>query len=312
MTKTVEGLLNHCKVALAQNWKYVYGAKGTVLTRTQIQSLKNRYGSLVWNSDLNKAGSICCDCSGLISSYTGVIRSSSNYKSTATAIATIAQLRANWKAYVGWGIWLNGHIGVVSDTVGYHYAMDGSARNMVHYPISKNSWMYVIKLCDIDYSSLPSSAQDTTTKSNVSLSDISVFYRSYVKDKWLSEVINCNDTSSEGYAGISNKAISCLAVRADRGVVKYRVHTKNGKWLPFVTACNINSDSGYAGIKNKEIDGIQMEINGMPGYNILYRVSLVGDPKYLPWVTNWNNTNNGYAGVFGRSIDKVQIKIIKK
>ena len=92
MTKTVEGLLNHCKVALAQNWKYVYGAKGTVLTRTQIQSLKNRYGSLVWNSDLNKAGSICCDCSGLISSYTGVIRSSSSYKSTATAIATTANI----------------------------------------------------------------------------------------------------------------------------------------------------------------------------------------------------------------------------
>lgn len=46
---------------------------------------------------------------------------------------------------------MNGRIGVVSDTEGYYYAMDGSARNMVHYPISKNNWVKVIKLKDIDY-----------------------------------------------------------------------------------------------------------------------------------------------------------------
>ena len=308
MAKTCKGLLEHCKNA--RNWKYVYGAKGTVLTRAQIQRLKNMYGSLVWNSDLNKAGSICCDCSGLISSYTGIVRSSSNYKSTATSIATIAQLKSNWKAYVGWGIWMNGHIGVVSDTEGYYYAMDGSARNWVHYPISKNNWQYVIKLKDIDYTIGTSSIVTPTV--NSTKPDISVFYRAYTGGKWLSEVTNCNDTSSEGYAGIHNKAIHCMAIMSDKGVVKYRVHTKNGKWLPFVNGCNINSDSGYAGIKGKEIDGIQMEINGMPGYNILYRVSTVGSSKYLPWVTNWDDTSNGYSGIFGKSIDKVQIKVVRK
>jgi hypothetical protein len=152
MSKTVEGLLEHCRTALKNNVQYVYGAKMQVLTYAQIKALQDTYGKkYVWDSDLNKAGKLCCDCSGLISSYTGISRSSTTYASTATASATIAQLKANWSRYIGWGIWLQGHIGVVSDTEGYYYAMDGSSRNMVHLPISKNSWVKVIKLKDIDY-----------------------------------------------------------------------------------------------------------------------------------------------------------------
>lgn len=152
MAKTAEGLLEHCRQALKNNVQYVYGAKMQVLSYAQIKALQNTYGkSYVWDSDLNKAGKICCDCSGLISSYTGIVRSSSGYASTAVETATISQLKANWEKYVGWGIWLNGHIGVVSDTEGYYYAMDGSSRNMVHYPISKNNWTKVIKLKDISY-----------------------------------------------------------------------------------------------------------------------------------------------------------------
>ena len=152
MSKTVSGLLEHCRQALKNNVKYVYGAKMEVLSYNQIKTMQITYGkSYVWDSDFNKAGKLCCDCSGLISSYTGIIRSSSGYASTAVDTATIAELKANWKKYVGWGIWMTGHIGVVSDTEGYYYAMDGSARNMVHFPINKNSWTKVIKLCDIDY-----------------------------------------------------------------------------------------------------------------------------------------------------------------
>lgn len=152
MAKTAEGLLEHCRQALKNNVQYVYGAKMQVLSYAQIKALQNTYGkSYVWDSDLKKAGKICCDCSGLISSYTGIVRSSSGYASTAVDTATISRLKANWSKYVGWGIWLKGHIGVVSDTEGYYYAMDGSSRNMVHYPISKNNWTKVIKLKDIGY-----------------------------------------------------------------------------------------------------------------------------------------------------------------
>ena len=64
-------------------------------------------------------GKLCCDGSGLISSYTRNIRSSSNYAYTAMDAVNTAQLKNNWSKYVGWGIWLSGHIGVVSDTEGY-------------------------------------------------------------------------------------------------------------------------------------------------------------------------------------------------
>ena len=54
--KTRNELLAHCKKALSQGWKYVYGAKCQVLTRQQIKNLQNRYGkNMVWDSDLNKA-----------------------------------------------------------------------------------------------------------------------------------------------------------------------------------------------------------------------------------------------------------------
>jgi hypothetical protein len=168
--KSVSGLLEHCKTAVKNNVQYVYGAKMQVLTREQIQKLQTTYGkSYVWDSDLSKAGKLCCDCSGLISSYTGVLRSSATYKSTAKATATIAQVKANWGKYVGWAFWLSGHIGVVSDTEGYYYAMDGSARNMVHLPITKQSWVCAVKLCDIDYSgSVSTNKTSTSTTSTTS------------------------------------------------------------------------------------------------------------------------------------------------
>lgn len=152
MSKTANGLIEWCKTSVANNTQYIYGAKMEVLTYAQILTLQNTYGkSYVWDSDLSKAGKLCCDCSGLISSYAGITRGSSNYNSTAVDSATLTQVKANWSKYIGWAFWMQGHIGVVSDVEGYYYAMDGSARNMVHYPISKQSWTKAIKLCDIDY-----------------------------------------------------------------------------------------------------------------------------------------------------------------
>lgn len=46
---------------------YVYGMKGTVMTLAKYNELKALYGALVWDSDKNKVGKVCCDCSGLIS-----------------------------------------------------------------------------------------------------------------------------------------------------------------------------------------------------------------------------------------------------
>lgn len=172
MAKTVTGLLLHCKQAVKNNVKYVYGAKMKVLTKAQIKALQNTYGKkCVWDIDLNKAGKLCCDCSGLISSYTGVVRGSTNYKDTAISSVSISELNKNWSQYIGWGLWMQGHIGIVSDTKGYYYAMDGSARNMVHYPMAKQGWTSCIKLCDIDYGAQPSQSNISTVNTNTKKED---------------------------------------------------------------------------------------------------------------------------------------------
>ncbi|MCQ2754722.1 MAG: hypothetical protein MJ231_06710 [bacterium] len=153
MKKTVSDLINHCKLALSRNVQYVYGAKMEVLTSSQIKSLQLRYGkNCVWDEDLKNAGKLCCDCSGLISSCTGIVRNSSGYKQSAEKVVNVSEIYKNWSNYVGWAVWLDGHIGVVSDKEGYYYAMDGSARDMVHFPMSRQKWVYALKLCDIDYS----------------------------------------------------------------------------------------------------------------------------------------------------------------
>ncbi len=151
---TAKGLLKYCKDAVKNNVQYVYGCKMEILTASKYQMLRNMYGpSMVMNMDKAKIGRMCCDCSGLISSYTGILRNSAHYYDLATERATIRQLKANWQKYVGWGIWMRGHIGIVSDTEGYYYAMDGSDRNAAHLPIETWDWKYVIKLSDIKYGS---------------------------------------------------------------------------------------------------------------------------------------------------------------
>lgn len=46
---------------------YVYGMKGKVMTEALYNRLKQTYGDLIWDSDKQKIGKVCCDCSGLIS-----------------------------------------------------------------------------------------------------------------------------------------------------------------------------------------------------------------------------------------------------
>ena len=145
---TLTNLMKHCEDVVSSNWQYVYGAKGDKLTKEQIKALQDEYGSeLVKDSDFDKAGKICCDCSGLISSITKIIKNSYHYFETAVEKKDINERTSNM---IGWGVWKKGHIGIYDGNDGY-YAMDGSLRNAVHNPLSMNSFTHIIKLCDVDY-----------------------------------------------------------------------------------------------------------------------------------------------------------------
>ena len=135
--------------------------------------------------------------------------------------------------------------------------------------------------------------------------NVNVYYRvRTIKHGWLSEVKNLED-----YAGSENSPITDIAIKVDRGSIRYRVHVKDGNWLPYVTSYNINdSINGYAG-NGKIIDAVEVYYytpdDIRPFKKAKYKVN-----KY-PWQYD-NETDrgqDGYAGLFGVSATKFQIII---
>lgn len=130
---------------------YVYGMKGSVMTLAKYNQLKQMYGNLVWNSDRNKVGKVCCDCSGLISWATGVMRGSSQYKSSAKNIYPIGTIK---DAPIGALVWKQGHIGIyigLENGIPYYIAEDGSAYGCRKNKISNASFTHWFLCVDINY-----------------------------------------------------------------------------------------------------------------------------------------------------------------
>lgn len=135
---------------------------------------------------------------------------------------------------------------------------------------------------------------------------VDVFYKSYVNGRWLSEIKNCNDITTLGYSGITNRHINGFSAKASKGKLAYRVHIINGGWLNWITKYDTNDWSkGVAGLRSQIIDGIQFQLMDLEGYKVEYRVSTYGVKKYLPWVEDTKD----FAGIFGKPIDQIQVKI---
>lgn len=125
-------------------------------------------------------------------------------------------------------------------------------------------------------------------------------YQVYAGGKWYPAVKNLED-----YAGVVGKPIQCLAAKASKGTLKYRVHTRNGKWLPYVSQYNINDYiNGYAGTKGTDIDAIEMQLSGVDGVQVQYRISQK-NKSYSAWTKQGNG-----AGQSGIQIDRIQIQAL--
>lgn len=122
-------------------------------------------------------------------------------------------------------------------------------------------------------------------------------------------------TNLSDCAGIPGKRISDVAIKVNKGSVRYRVHVLGGGWLPWVTGCNWNDpENGYAGI-GRAIDAIEVyyetpnDIVRQFGYQkAQYRVSPVNG-AYYPWQFDdeVGNGQDGYAGAFGVAMDRFQL-----
>lgn len=143
----------------------------------------------------------------------------------------------------------------------------------------------------------------STSTGSKATSDIDTFYQVHtVGGSWLPEVTNLDD-----FAGLEGKAIDGIRAHVSKGHIRYRAKLAGSKkYLPWVRDLD-----DYAGIYGRTIDCVQMEIYGVDGYAVEYRVSPTGS-KYLPFVRNYNVLNDdGYAGLENRCIDRLQVKIVE-
>lgn len=303
MSKTAQGLIEFAKSKIGT--AYVYGAKGTVLSLEQIRQLRRTYGSnCVWYSDDNKAGKVCVDCSGLISWYTGIVRGSGQYKSTAVEVIPISQ-RTN--KHIGWAVWMKGHIGIYLGDNKY-IAADGSAYGVRIANLSQNNFTHLLKLCDIDYGE--GVKQLVTEKPQASGGHYNVPVNFTYAVRVEGGTIYPFVRNLQDFAGVQGKKITDIAIKCDVGSVSYRVHVLGKGWLPFVSGCNwSDGNNGYAGI-GRVIDAVQVIYHPPVGswQKAQYRISPV-KRGYYSWQYNDETTGgqDGYAGAFGVPMDRFQL-----
>lgn len=185
-------------------------------------------------------------------------------------------------------------------------------RNLGKLVPGKNlTWhsMFTNTTCPGDYlrSKMQYIADEANKINNESTSnEVNVYYMARTKKHgWLKEVKNLED-----YAGWENSPITGLAIRVDKGSIKYRVHIKGGNWLPYVTGYDINDfNNGFAGDGVNAIDCVECYYytpNDIRPYKkAKYKVN-----NYPYQYDNEKiNGQDGYAGVYGVSATKFQITI---
>lgn len=139
-----------------------------------------------------------------------------------------------------------------------------------------------------------------------STNEVNCFYKVRTqKHGWLSEVKNLED-----YAGWENSPITGVAIKVDKGSVRYRVHLKGKGWLPFVTGYDAaDFNNGFAGDGVNAIDCVEVYYytpNDIRPYKkAKYKVN---DYPYQ-YDNETSNGQDGYAGVYGVVATKFQIVI---
>ena len=135
--------------------------------------------------------------------------------------------------------------------------------------------------------------------------DVNVYYRVKTKNYgWLPEVKNLDD-----YAGYNNDSISCVAIKVDKGSIRYRVHILGGNWLGWVTGYNINDYmNGYAG-NGYTIDCIQIYYE-TPSDIRPYKYAKYKVNNY-DWQidTQTGSGMDGFAGNYGYAMYKLWVNI---
>ena len=189
---------------------------------------------------------------------------------------------------------------------------DWSGKNCPHRTMALG-WTRFLNMIAAEMGSAPVSGSGAVK--NPAPAGIDVKYRSYCNG-WLGEILNCNTSNSDGYAGVIGKNMTALQANtvgkaASVGKLKYRFHEIGSDWFEWQTDREKDRyGENFAGNKKRNVDKLQMYLDGKVGYQAEYQVYAGG--KWWPWVRGYNNSNsNGYAGVTGKAIQAVRIRIVK-
>lgn len=181
--------------------KYVYGTKGELLTQANYNYLRKAYGkNMVWDSDEDKVGEICVDCSGLFSWATGVVLSSTQMFDRAIRKEPISTIKM---APIGAAVWMKGHIGMytgLKSGVPYYIAADGSAYGVREVPLSKNKFTHWLLMKYIDYTEVD---DEMVSKENIILNGKEIFVDAIRKDGYV--FVKVRDLAQSPNVLVTNK-----------------------------------------------------------------------------------------------------------
>lgn len=149
--KTKAQLIKWAKKLLKAQTRYLYGFKYEKVTKAKLERFFKQYPA--YYTDMKKAlalayiGDMATDCSGLISSCTGNIRSSQNYHDTALYVIPVTPSYMN-RNTSGLATWKQGHIGV---SIGKNLTIEAKGINYGVVQTTNTGWTHYLYLKDIDY-----------------------------------------------------------------------------------------------------------------------------------------------------------------
>ena len=188
--------------------EYVYGMKGRIMSQKDYAALRERYGSkCVWDSDIEKVGKVCVDCSGLISWACGVVLGSSQWMTRANEKHPISTLK---NAPIGALVWMKGHIGVYSgmkNGIPHYIAADGSAYGVREVPISCNKfthWLLVESVFNYEEDEMVTKEKIIVNGKEHTVSMIRKDDVTYIKTRDVAELVGY-EVSSAGKTPVLNK-----------------------------------------------------------------------------------------------------------
>ena len=136
--------------------------------------------------------------------------------------------------------------------------------------------------------------------------EVNVYYRVRTEaNGWLPEVRNLDD-----YAGYNDSPVTAVAIKVDKGSIRYRVHLIDGGWLGWVNGYDINDlMNGYAG-NGQRIDLIQIYYE-TPDDIRPYKYAKYKVNGYDWQVdTQTGDGMDGFAGNYGYTLKKLWIEIV--